>query len=179
MNYSLSTANSILRSIVASAAIPYLGWRFSIWEILIASGPVMIMLLFLPETSSPTILYYRASRLREAAQNSRIRSLSEITQAHLSFNLIIVESLLIPMKITMLDPAILFTNIYIMLIYGIFYSFFEAFPLVYGDIYKFNLLQNGLAFIPIAVGTTVATITYVSYIYFIRVSLQTPFRTVI
>lgn len=163
--------------IVASAAITTLGWRFSIWEILLASAPVMLMLLLLPETSTPTILYYRAARLRDATKNQGIRSMSEIHQGQTDFRTTVIESLLIPMKITLLDPAMLFTNVYMMLIYGIYYSFFEAFPLVYGEMYGFNLLQNGLSFIPIAVGTTISLMLYMSYLYFVRVSAhQAPNR---
>lgn len=163
------------RPIVASAAITTLGWRFSIWEILIASAPVIIMLLLLPETSTPTILFHRAARLRQATENPNIHSIAEIYEGEVDFRTTLVESLLIPMKITLLDPAMLFTNVYMMLIYGIYYSFFEAFPLVYGEMYGFNLLQNGLSFIPIGVGTTISLVLYVAYLYFIRVRVhQTP-----
>jgi MFS transporter, DHA1 family, multidrug resistance protein len=106
--------------IIAAAAVPHLGWRFTVWEVLIASAPAAVMLMFLPETSSPTILYYRAKRLRRATGNLRIRAESEISQAGLTVRDVIVEALLIPCKITILDPAMLFVNIYFMLIYGIF-----------------------------------------------------------
>lgn len=167
----MNCADEVLNSpIVASAAITTLGWRFSIWEILLASAPVMLMLLLLPETSTPTILYHRAARLRDATNNPEIRSMSEIHQGETDFRTTVIESLLIPMKITILDPAMLFTNVYMMLIYGIYYSFFEAFPLVYGEMYGFDLLQNGLSFIPIAVGTTISLMLYMAYLYFVRVS---------
>ncbi|KAF7191731.1 Caffeine resistance protein 5 [Pseudocercospora fuligena] len=161
----------VFGTIFAGAAIPHLGWRFSIWEILIASGPVLLLLIFLPETSSATILHRRAERLRRITGNDHVRSASEIAhmEAKADLKTVVYESLLIPAKITVLDPAILFVNIYLCLIYGIYYSFFEVFPLVYGDIYHFNLLQSGLAFLPLAVGTLISFICYTGFLIIYRI----------
>ncbi|KXT15643.1 hypothetical protein AC579_5840 [Pseudocercospora musae] len=63
-------------------------------------------------------------------------------------------------NITNLDPTILSVNEYLCLIYGIYYSSFEVFPLVYGDIYHFNLIQSGLAVLTLAVGTLISFICY-------------------
>lgn len=133
------------------------------------------MLLILPETSPDTILHYRAKRLRKATANDRIRSQSEISQAHLDFKTILKESLFVPAAATIQDPAVLFANIYLMLIYGIYYSFFESFPLVYQDMYGFDLLQQGLAFMPIAVGTAIGAGVYIAYLWFSRVRPRPAF----
>jgi DHA1 family multidrug resistance protein-like MFS transporter len=53
------------------------------------------------------------------------------------------------------------------IVYAIFYSFFEAFPLVYIDMYKFNLGEMGLTFLSIAVGVIIAIAAYWSYIYWV------------
>ena len=41
---------------------------------------------------------------------------------------------------------------YIALLYGLLYIWFESFPIVFFGIYKFNLGQEGLAFVGILVG---------------------------
>jgi DHA1 family multidrug resistance protein-like MFS transporter len=51
-------------------------------------------------------------------------------------------------------------------VYGIYYSFFEAFPLVYIDGYRFNLGQTGLVFLSITVGVIISICCYWSYVYF-------------
>jgi len=151
--------------------LPYLGWRFSMWEVLIASGPVLAMLLLWPETSAATILHHRAARLREQTGNDLIRTRAEIAhQQKAGFKDVVMEALLMPARITALDPAILFTNVYMMLVYGIYYSFFESFPLVWGPMYGFDLLESSLAFIPFIVGTAVALALYTAYLYYYRVS---------
>lgn len=120
----------VIGQVIAGAAIPYLGWRFSIWESLMACAPVIVTFLFLPETSSATILQHRARRLRKILGTDCIRSVSEIEGHGLSVRAVAMDSLVKPLEISLLDPAVLFANIYLCLIYGIYYSFFEAFPIV-------------------------------------------------
>jgi DHA1 family multidrug resistance protein-like MFS transporter len=151
--------------LVAGFAIPVLGWRFSMWEILIASAPILVLLLLLPETSSATILHRRARRLetRDKSGTRRYQTKADVLQGDTSLSVVVRESLLIPSKITLLDPAILFLNCYTSLTYGIFYSFFEAFPIVYQDIYSFNLGEMGLAFLAIVVGSIISFAIYNLY----------------
>ena len=143
-------------TLIAGFVIPVLGWRFAMWEILMAAGPALICLLSLPETSAPTILHHRARRLQARDPSHLYLASTEIPP---SWGTIIRESLLTPSRITLLDP-ILFVNIYTSLVYGIYYSFFEAFPLVYGPIYHFNLGETGTAFLALAIGTTISVIIY-------------------
>lgn len=55
-----------------------------------------------------------------------------------------IDALVKPMQIMFEDPAVFFTNIYSAFIYGVYYSFFEAFPLVYIEIYGFNVGEMGI-----------------------------------
>src|SRR5271154_5228266 len=132
------------------------------------SGPIwVLMFLCLPETSASNILLRRARRLRKLTGNNILKSQSEIDQAHLTVHQIIVNALYIPVQIAVLDPAVTFANVYSSLVYGIYYSFFEVFPLVYIDIYGFNLGQLGLTFLSITVAVIIAVSAYSSYIYFV------------
>ena len=69
------------------------------------------------------------------------------------------------------SPAMLFSTIYTALIYGIYYSFFESFPLVFSasrpDGYGFDLGETGLAFIAVLIGMVTAVAIYCAYFYFI------------
>ncbi len=67
----------------------------------------------------------------ERRGNQTLRSQSEIDQGKLTVNEVIVQSLWRPFEINILDPSVLFTSLYVGLMYGIFYSFFEVFPFVY------------------------------------------------
>lgn len=63
-------------------------------------------------------------------------------------------------------PQILFVNIYTALIYGIYYSYFEVFPLVYPPMYGFNVGETGLVFVCIIVGCFISMAIYFSYLHF-------------
>lgn len=136
------------------------------WEILIAAGPILVLLFLLPETNTATILHRRARCLekRDSNKSHVYQTAADIAQAGFSFHEIMQESLLIPAKITFLDPAILFLNFYTSLTYGIYYSFFEAFPIVYQGMYGFNLGEMGLAFLAIVVGSVISFVVYNLYI---------------
>ncbi|KAH9215286.1 major facilitator superfamily domain-containing protein [Leptodontidium sp. 2 PMI_412] len=60
--------------------------------------------------------------------------------------LFFVNSIIKLIEIIVKDLAIFFVNIYTPLVYGIYYSFFEAFPIVYMTYYGFNISEPGIAF---------------------------------
>ena len=127
-----------------------LGWRFSSWELLIISGPIYIVLVFcMPETSGPTILYYRAKRLREHTGNNELMSEAEEKQKHLSVSALLFDALVKPWEMNIKDPALLFTTFYMGLVYGIFYSFFESLPLVYPVYYHFSSTSTSIVFLAV------------------------------
>ncbi|KAH8821786.1 multidrug transporter [Xylogone sp. PMI_703] len=140
-------------------------WHWSLWIILWLSAPVFVAwFFFLPETSASNILLRRAMRLRKLTGNNNIRSQTEIDRQHLTFKDTFVEAIIKPVEIMIKDPAVLFTNVYTALIYGIYYSFFEAFPLVYGPLYGMNIGQTSLIFLCILVGCFIGIASYFSYL---------------
>lgn len=156
-----------LGPLLSGFAVPVKGWRWSLYESIWASAPIFIlMFMFLPETSSATILLRRASRLRKIHNTNRFMSQSEIDQRNMRVSAVAIGALIKPMEITMKDPAVLFVQIYTAIIYGIYYSFFEVFPLVYPTDYNMNLGQIGLVFLCIMVSCIIGIAVYASYIHF-------------
>ncbi|KAK5446494.1 hypothetical protein LTS15_009833 [Exophiala xenobiotica] len=142
-------------------------WRWALWEVLWCSAPIFVlMFMSMPETSASNILLRRAQRLRKLTGNPNLKSQGEIDQGNLSFSKLAADQLWKPIEICLKDPAVLFTNLYTSLIYGIYYSFFEAFPLVYIGIYDFNIGELGIVFTCIVVGCVIGIMIYVSYVYF-------------
>ncbi|KAK5193162.1 hypothetical protein LTR16_007333, partial [Cryomyces antarcticus] len=161
-----ATCGPALGPIISGFSVSAKKWRWSLWEMLWLAGPVWIILvLLLPETPTSNILLRRATRLRLATGNMKSNSQSEIDQRNLKFSELAIEAFRRPMQLMFQDPSIAFTAVYTALIYGIFYSFFRAFPLVYADLYGFNLGETGLTFLSITVGVAVAVTAYWSYIY--------------
>lgn len=107
--------------IIANFAVNKKGWRWSMWELLWIAGFVIFLLIFImPETSHATILLRRAKRLRKLTGNQNLKSESEIMQAHKSAKDTILEALIRPFQITILDPSIAFTNVYTGILYGVY-----------------------------------------------------------
>ncbi|OQE24632.1 hypothetical protein PENSTE_c007G04864 [Penicillium steckii] len=156
-----------LGPLLSGFAVPVKGWRWSLYESIWASAPVFIlMLLFLPETSSATILLRRAQRLRKVFNDNRFMSQSEIDQRNMRLSDVAIDALVKPLEITIKDPAVLFVQVYTAIIYGIYYSFFEVFPLVYPVDYGMSLGEVGLVFLCILVACILGVISYALYIHF-------------
>ncbi|KAI6829209.1 MFS general substrate transporter [Hortaea werneckii] len=163
-----ATSGPALGPVISGFSVPVKGWRWSSWEILWLSGPVLVVLiLFLPETSTPNILLRRAQRLRKLTGNSQLRSQSEIDQANMHAKDVAFEALVRPIQLMLMDPAIGYTALYAALCYGIYYSFFEVFPMVYMDLYGFTVGQMGLMFLSITVGTVLSIALYYCYLYWL------------
>lgn len=143
------------------------GWRWPMWEVVWMSAPTLVLLLlFMPETASATLLLQRARRLRKLTGDARLMSQGEIDQHHMTASAILGSSLIRPMEIMLRDPSIFFVNLYTGYFYGVFYTFFEVFPLVFPVLYGFNLGETGLTFLSCLVGVVIAIAAYTAYLYF-------------
>ena len=163
-----ATCGPALGPIISGFSVPAENWRWSLWEILWLAGPTFIlMFFFLPETSGPNLLLRRARRLRKLTGNHHLLAQSEIDQANMNARQVTFEALVRPFQMMFTDPAVGFTDFYISLVYGIYYSFFEGFPLVYIDIYHFNVGELGLTFLSISVALAIALPIYFYYIAYV------------
>ncbi|KAL6880038.1 MFS general substrate transporter [Trichoderma longibrachiatum] len=173
-----ATAGPAIGPILSGFSVPATNWHWSLWEILWLASPVFVLIFFfLPETSTPNILLRRARRLRRVTKNNNLQSQSEMEQAKLTVNEVVVQNLWRPLQINLFDPSVLFTSLYIGLMYGIFYSFFEVFPFVYStglpgrasptNGYGLNAGEVGLIFLSISVGVSIAIVFYVAYLRFV------------
>jgi DHA1 family multidrug resistance protein-like MFS transporter len=105
--------------------------------------------------------------LRKLTGRTDLKSESEIRLAKISPRHIAFDVLIKPFEINIFDPAVLFTAVYTALVYGLYYSFFESFPLVYRNIYGFNLGQLGLTFLSGLIGLIVGVSMYCAYFYYV------------
>jgi len=141
-------------------------WRWPLWEIVFLAAPLMVLLVcFLPETSSSTILLHRAQRLRKVTGNEKIVAASEAKK--LTIMGIVMDAMIKPTEIAIKDPAIGFVCVYGSLVYAIYYSFFEAFPIVYAGIYGMTIGQIGLVFLSIIIGCAFSASMYASYLKYV------------
>lgn len=132
------------------------GWKWPIWELLWMSGFALLVLFFLlPETSSANILYRRTRRLRKATGNQSLRCQSELDARSITFGNIAMTILVRPFVLNFTEPMVFLLNLYLALIYGLLYVWFESFAIVFIQIYGFNIGQEGLSFLGLLVGAIV------------------------
>ena len=159
----------VLGPLVGGFAAEFKGWKWPIWELIWLNAFCFTLLAFcLPETSSATILYHRAQRLRKSLDDPSLKTEAEIEAGSLSKADIAKAALWLPFKLTFREPILLVTDLYLGLVYAILYCWFEAFPRAFIGVYHFTLGTSGLAYLGILVGAIVAVSSYFTYLYFVQ-----------
>jgi len=157
-----------LGPVMSGFAIPLDTWRWGMWETLILSGfTFLVLFFFLPETNTDYILAQRAKRIRAKTGNSNFLSKVESRSANKNWLKLTAYHLTMPFRITVQDPSVGFINLYTALVYGVYYSFFESFPLVYIGTYGFSIGIMGAVFICVIIGAAIGLIVYSALTYFI------------
>ncbi|KAG4439814.1 hypothetical protein IFR05_004712 [Cadophora sp. M221] len=159
----------VLGPLVGGFAAQHKGWQWPIWELLWLSGFALIVLIVcLPETSSANILYRRSRRLRKLTGRTDLKCEPEIASEQMTIKDVAMMTLIRPFSLTFTEPILLLLNLYIALIYGLLYIWFESFVIVFIDIYGFNLGLEGLSFVGILIGGFVVIGPFFAYLYFIQ-----------
>ncbi|KAK9775980.1 putative Major facilitator superfamily (MFS) profile domain-containing protein [Seiridium cardinale] len=153
-----------LGPLVGGFAAEAKGWRWPIWELMwLSGGTLAFLIFFLPETSSANILYRRARRLRKLTGNDKLICEPELQSQEMTSKDILQMTLVRPFTLLFAEPIVLALDLYIALIYGLLYIWFESFPIVFEGIYGFSLGIEGLAFLGILVGVFVVLPPFVWY----------------
>ncbi|KIV98833.1 uncharacterized protein PV09_09404 [Verruconis gallopava] len=141
------------------------GWTWTIWELFWLSGFALVVLFFLlPETSANNILYRRTKRLRKSLRNDKLVCQPELMSQDMAAKDIVMMILVRPITLNFLEPMVFLLNLYIALIYGLLYIWFESFPIVFVEIYGFNLGEEGLAFLGILLGAIIVIVPFFWYL---------------
>ncbi|KAG0646087.1 Citrinin biosynthesis cluster MFS transporter mrr1 [Hyphodiscus hymeniophilus] len=129
----------------------YLGWRWTAWITLIASSLFgTIGLIIVPESSHNKILQKRANRLRYETKNWAIHAKADETQV--DFHSLITTYFFRPFIMLVQEPILLLISLYLALIYGILYLFFEAYPISFQEKRGWNQGVGALPFLGIGIG---------------------------
>ncbi|GAA5830702.1 hypothetical protein JCM3766R1_003395 [Sporobolomyces carnicolor] len=154
----------VLGPVVGAAAAQAKGWKWTIWELMWLSGfSFIVMTFFQAETYGPNILYKRARRLRKLTGNNLIMTKAELDGQDSPGVLASGAKTVLRAFQLNAEPAVLFSNIYIGIVYAIFYLWFEAFPIVFAEKRGFGLLPSTLPFLAFYVTGIFTFVVYILY----------------
>ena len=108
------------------------------------------MIIMLPETYAPILLYRRARKMRKQDPDSRAISPRDLEETDMAQLLTVV--LTRPLRMLVSEPIVAATCSYLALVYAIFYMSFQAFPIVFRDLYGLSPGLTGLCYLPIGAG---------------------------
>lgn len=132
-------------------------WRWGAWATLILDAVLLVLaVFFVRETSSRKILRQKARRLRFATQNWALHAKSEETPVELHD--IVQRYLTKPVRIIVREPILIVLTAYLMLVYGILYLSFQAFPKAYQQ-RGWSVPASELPFIAVALGILASFLT--------------------
>jgi DHA1 family multidrug resistance protein-like MFS transporter len=114
-------------------------------------------LFVVPESSHSKILQDRAKKIRFQTKNWAVRSKRDEMQIDL--HSLINTYALRPFIMLFQEPILLLVTIYIALIYGILYLFFEAYPISFQEGRGWNAGVGALPFIGILIGIILGSLT--------------------
>jgi DHA1 family multidrug resistance protein-like MFS transporter len=152
----------------------YLTWRWTGYmTAILGFGFGTLGFLIIPETYAPVLLQRRAKKLRYKTRNWALHSKSEEEQV--DFKRIVRVYLLRPFAMLILEPILLLVTIYMSLIYGMLYLFFEAYPITFSEQRGWNLGVGALPFSALSVGVVmgISLIVYTSKTRFARAIRET------
>jgi DHA1 family multidrug resistance protein-like MFS transporter len=145
-------------------------WRWPFWQIIAMSVPLLVVLIFLlPETNPDTLSIHSVHRMyttRKVLRGPKAFLAQATAMGALPAQRVrdkFFDAIIKPPEITLKDPAIAFCSIYTSLIYAIYYSFFEAFPLTYPIVYGFSADATCLLYASMLVGCVIAAVIYGYY----------------
>ena len=128
-----------------------LGWRWTAWITAIISLSLGVATFFIiPETFAPRILHNKATRIRFETKNWAIHAPQDEQRTDLSD--IVSRYIKRPFTMMAMEPILDLITLYMSLIYGILYLFFEAFPITFEEERGYKPGLGSLPFISLLVG---------------------------
>jgi DHA1 family multidrug resistance protein-like MFS transporter len=113
--------------------------------------------LIVPETSHSKILQSRAKKIRFETKNWAIHSQRDTINVNLKS--LVNTYLLRPFEMLFREPILLLVTVYMALIYGILYLFFEAYPISFQEERGWNQGVGALPFLGILMGVLCGSVT--------------------
>ncbi|KAI4722899.1 MFS general substrate transporter [Aureobasidium sp. EXF-10727] len=131
-----------------------ISWRWVYWIGLILSGAVFLLaLFFLPETSSPMIIQWRAHHLRVITRSDKYTCDLEGTD---SLGKRLAQNVTRPAKFFTTEPIIIALGFYLIVIYVVIFTFLNGFEFIFTDTWGLSDGDTAFAFLGICLGAVIS-----------------------
>ncbi|KAH8704340.1 major facilitator superfamily domain-containing protein [Phaeosphaeriaceae sp. PMI808] len=137
----LTSLGPIIGPIISGFVSP-VSWRWTFWVGLIIAGATWPLVLVLPETYPPVTLLQRAKRMRAASPNHAQNVYAPIELEDNGWKHTVMVKLARPV-VMFKEPIVICTCMYLALQFGIFYIFFQVYPIVFQGNSQYSLAVFG------------------------------------
>ncbi|KAI1116811.1 major facilitator superfamily domain-containing protein [Nemania sp. NC0429] len=125
------------------------GWRWTFRIILILSGVLFIMTMFMRETNAVVLLQRKTRRLIRETGNDKLVPKGA---THDTPSQILRKAIVRPARILLLSPIVLLLSLYNGIVFGLIFLLFTTFPSVFEGTYDFEPGPAGLAYLGLGIG---------------------------
>ena len=154
------------RPVIGSFVTVRKDWRWTQWTLVFFSIFAFLCLLGQRETYKKTIIQQRNKKLGIPPPPS------PFPDAGSRIKFLLAVTLFRPIHMLLTEPIVGFLSCYVAFNFAVLYTFFAAFPYVFGTVYGFDSEESGLVFLSIGVGCIFAVISCIAcdrYFYLPRV----------
>ncbi|KAF2716994.1 MFS general substrate transporter [Polychaeton citri CBS 116435] len=152
---------------IVSGFMSLVSWQWVFWVALLLAAAGLPIILLLPETYVPVLQRRRemtTDRKSHFATKIVLVTRKEIGVSKQSMLMIFAR----PFVMTVKEPILLLTSLYMAFIYAILYLFFQAYPIVFQGLYGMSSSLGSLAFVPMIIGDFLAFLIFMWYSIFHR-----------
>jgi hypothetical protein len=130
---------------------PNLGWRWTLWFVVIMSMTIWIVSLFVfEETAAPIILQRKAARMRRETKNWALHS--KLDEIPVEYGQLVRKYGIKPLLMLIKEPILMIITIFLSVVYAIVYLTFFAFPYSFGIVRGWEMGISSLPFLALFVG---------------------------
>ena len=117
-----------------SGFIATVSWQWTFWFGLIAAAVGLPLVIVMPETYVPVIIQKRQAKASSSSSASQEKDIprKETGAVVREMGQVFTRPFLMAAR----EPIVLFTSLYLALIYSVFYLFFQAYPIIFQGMYE-------------------------------------------
>ncbi|KAI3391422.1 hypothetical protein diail_7373 [Diaporthe ilicicola] len=155
---------------IISGFVSVKGWQWQFWCALILAGANWPMLIFMPETFAPVINRHTTTHpaLQATVHTQPDANGAVGSRPNVTFKIVRgtlkkqVEILMRPIQM-LSEPLVFFTDLFILYQYIIYFLYFGAYPIIFGETYSMSAGVSALMWVPVGIGALFAIAIFAAW----------------